>query len=53
MLHAQINISKDDLHVSAWLWTLPLTEEKKNGYTVVSDGKMKLFLSFSPSVIDL
>ena len=24
-----IYISKDDLHVSAWLWTLPLTEEKK------------------------
>ena len=49
----KIYISKDDLHVSAWLWTLPLTEEKKNCYTVVSDGKIKLFLSFSPSVIDV
>ena len=39
MLHAQINISKDDLHVSAWLWTLPLTEEKKNGFPFVTDGE--------------
>ena len=39
MLHAQINISKDDLHVSAWLWTLPLTEEKKNGFSFDTDGE--------------
>lgn len=34
-----IYISKDDLHVSPWLWTLPLTEEKKNGFPFVTDGE--------------
>ena len=43
-----IYISKDDLHVSAWLWTLPLTEEKKNGFPFVTDGEeLKNMLIFS------
>ena len=53
MLHVQINILKNEPNLKVEQRTLPLTIYKKNCYTVVSDGKMKLFLSFSPSVIDL
>ena len=49
MLHAQIYTEKRKSERN-WLFTRPLTIYKKNCYTVASDGKMKLFLSFSPSV---
>ena len=47
--HAQIYTEKRK-NERNWLFTRPLTIYKKNCYTVASDGKMKLFLSFSPSV---